>query len=69
VISAGLVLEQVVAVENTLWMIARERLDEVLADPQRRTELLDRLRSVELESSLHGSSSHLLVIARTGAAG
>jgi len=65
VIGAGLVLEQVVAVENTLWMIAPERLEEVLADPHSRTELLDRLRSVELESSLHGSSSHLLVIART----
>ncbi len=63
VVGAGLVLDRVVLVESAVWMIGDDRLAEILADLERRTELLDRLRSVESEASLFGSSSHLLVIA------
>jgi hypothetical protein len=55
--------DRIVAVEGPLWTAGDDRLTEILADPQRRDVLLDRLRSVEEEGSLLGASSHLLVIA------
>jgi SAM-dependent methyltransferase len=63
VTGAGLVLDRVVMVESAVWMTGPDQLTELLEDPQRRAELLDRLRAVEDEPSLLGSSSHLLVIA------
>lgn len=60
---AGLTLDRVVLVESAVEMIGAERVEEILDDPQRRAELLDRLRSVETEPSLFGSGGHLLVIA------
>ncbi len=59
---AGLLVDRVVAVEGPLWMTAT--LDAFLVD-ERRTELmLDLLREVEEEPSLHGASAHLLTVAR-----
>lgn len=65
VLGAGLVLDGILAVESPVWMIDNDRLDEVLGEPGRRAELLDRLRQVEGEPSLFGASSHLLVIAHS----
>jgi SAM-dependent methyltransferase len=66
VTGAGLVLDRVVLVESAVVMIQPERLAEILDDPQQRAELLDRLRAVEEEPSLLGSSAHLLAIAHRG---
>ena len=60
---AGLELDRVVGVEGPLWMIANLGA-ESLADPGRTAVLLEMLRRVEEEPSLHGANSHLLTIAR-----
>jgi hypothetical protein len=41
-----------------------ERLEPLLADPDRLALLLESLRSVEEEPSLLGAGSHLLTVAR-----
>jgi SAM-dependent methyltransferase len=56
VTDAGLTHERTVLVEGPLWMLAGPLPDEAT--------ILDRLRPVEEEPSLLGSSSHLLAIAR-----
>lgn len=61
-LAAGLAVDPVVFVEGPLWMV--DRLDDVLADEAGTAQLLDLLRRVETEPSLHGASSHLLTIAR-----
>jgi SAM-dependent methyltransferase len=68
VADAGLVLDRIVAVESPLWL-AGPQLDDVLADPQSATALLDLLREVETEPSLVGASSHFLVIATNPTSG
>ena len=59
---AGLVVDRVVAVEGPLWMAST--LDAFLADDRRTALMLDLLREVEEEPSLHGASAHLLTVAR-----
>ncbi len=64
VLGAGLVPDAIVAVEGAVWLVGNDRLDTILADPEQRAELLDKLRAVEDERSLLGASSHLLITAR-----
>ncbi len=59
---AGLVVDRVVAVEGPLWMAAA--LDDVLSDEGRAALMMDLMREVEEEPSLHGASAHLLTVAR-----
>lgn len=63
VTDAGLVLERIVSVEGPVWIMG-ERLEALLADPDRVALLLESLRGVEEEPSLLGASSHLLTVAR-----
>jgi len=63
VADAGLVLERIVSVEGPVWIMG-ERLEPLLADPDRLALLLESLRSVEEEPSLLGAGSHLLTVAR-----
>ncbi|WP_345634018.1 class I SAM-dependent methyltransferase [Rugosimonospora acidiphila] len=63
VTEAGLHLERLVSTESPLWM-ARDSLNDLLADPADRERILDTLRRIEDEPSLLGASSHLLAIAR-----
>jgi SAM-dependent methyltransferase len=58
---AGLTLRSVVGVEGAAWLLPD--LPGLLADPARRTRVLDLLRQTESEPSLLGSSGHLLAIA------
>lgn len=58
---AGLDVTTVAAVEGSLWQLPD--LDRILADPERTAPLLDLLRRVEHEPSLHGTSSHLVTVA------
>lgn len=60
---AGLTLERVVSVEGPVWLTG-DRVDAVLADPDRAPVLLQALRDIEDEPSLYGASSHLLTVAR-----
>ena len=62
VADAGLTFDRSVAVESSVTL-AVEALDAVLADPASTASLLDRLRDIEGEPSLHGASDHLLTIA------
>lgn len=59
--AAGLTLRALVGVEGAAWLLPD--LPERLADPSRRTRLLDLLRRTEDEPSLLGASGHLLAIA------
>jgi SAM-dependent methyltransferase len=59
--AAGLTLTSVVGVEGAAWLLPD--LPQLLADPPRRTQLLDLLRQTEGEPSLLGASGHLLAIA------
>jgi SAM-dependent methyltransferase len=59
---AGLDIDRVVAVEGPLWMSAT--LDGVLEDARQTALILDLLRDVEAEPSMHGASAHLLTVAR-----
>jgi SAM-dependent methyltransferase len=61
VTDAGLVLDRTVAVETSLSHA--DGVNDVLDDPIATAALLDRLRDIEAEPSLHGSSAHLLTIA------
>ncbi|NMO52733.1 methyltransferase domain-containing protein [Actinoplanes sp. TBRC 11911] len=65
---AGLVLRQRVAVEGPVWLTG-PRLEQILADPEQTTLMLDMLRATETEPSLLGASSHLLTVATTAGAG
>jgi SAM-dependent methyltransferase len=60
--AAGFSVEALVAVEGPAWLIPD--LDERLADPVRRDDLLGMLRTLEGEPSLLGASPHLLAIGR-----
>lgn len=60
---AGLGDVRTVAVEGPVWMTG-PRLDEILADTVETASLLDLLRAIEHETSVFGTSSHLLVIGR-----
>jgi SAM-dependent methyltransferase len=60
--SAGLAVEAVLAVEGPFWVLGD--FETLWAQPPRREQLLEYLRSIETEESLHGVSAHLLVIAR-----
>jgi SAM-dependent methyltransferase len=59
--AAGLTLRTLVGVEGAAWLLPD--LPRLLADPARRTQLLDLLRRTETEPSLLGVSGHLLAVA------
>ena len=61
VAAAGLTLHSLLGVEGAAWLLPD--LPGLLADPLRRTRLLDLLRRTEGESSLLGVSGHLLAVA------
>jgi len=61
VAEAGLRLEAVLAVEGPAWMLPD--IQQRLADPTRRDQVLAAVRRVEAEPSLLGASSHLLAVA------
>jgi SAM-dependent methyltransferase len=61
VTAAGLTLSSLVGIEGAAWLLPD--LPRLLADPVRRTHLLDLLRRTEGEPSLLGVSGHLLAIA------
>jgi SAM-dependent methyltransferase len=65
---AGLAGVRTVAVEGPVWMTGG-RLTEFLADPRLTGIMLDMLRRIEAEPSIHGASSHLLTLARRVSAG
>ncbi|MBA3249126.1 MAG: class I SAM-dependent methyltransferase [Geodermatophilaceae bacterium] len=64
-LAAGLEAASVLGVEVTGWLLGG--LPTLLADPQRRSALLDWLRRTEAEPSLHGASSHLVALTRRSA--
>ena len=66
---AGLVVEELVALEGPAGVIADAGVDAWLDHPERRERLLDALRTVEHEPSLMGLSSHLMAVARPPAPG
>jgi ubiquinone/menaquinone biosynthesis C-methylase UbiE len=61
VTQAGLRLHALLAVEGPAWMLPD--IQQRLADPARREQVLAAIRRVETEPSLLGASSHLLAIA------
>lgn len=65
VLGAGLILDGLYGLEGPGWLLPD--LTARLADPRRRTELLQLARLLESESSVLGVSAHLLVVARTPA--
>ncbi len=62
VVAARLHVEGVYGIEGPGWLFAD--IDDRLADPRRRTDLLRIARALESEPSLLGISPHLLAIAR-----
>jgi len=62
--AAGLTVVKIVGLENALSMARRQDLEELLDDPYQRELLLSMLRRVEDDASMHGSSSHLITVAR-----
>jgi ubiquinone/menaquinone biosynthesis C-methylase UbiE len=63
--AAGLILEGLYGVEGPGWLFSD--VTARLADPRRRTDLLQVARLLESEPSVLGVSAHLLVVARTPA--
>jgi ubiquinone/menaquinone biosynthesis C-methylase UbiE len=61
VTEAGLRLQTLLAVEGPAWMLPD--IEQRLADPVRREQVLAAIRRVETEPSLLGASSHLLAVA------
>jgi SAM-dependent methyltransferase len=62
VAAAGLVVEDLVAVEGPAWLVAD--VDAWWDDPARRERLLQAVRAVEREPTLLGMSAHLLALGR-----
>jgi SAM-dependent methyltransferase len=65
VVAAGLILDGMYGIEGPGWLLSDVRAR--LADPRRRTDLLQVARLVESEPSMLGVSAHLLAVARTPA--
>jgi ubiquinone/menaquinone biosynthesis C-methylase UbiE len=65
VVGAGLILDGLYGIEGPGWILSD--VTARLADPRRRTELLQVARLLESEPSMLGVSAHLLVVARTPA--
>ena len=65
VVGAGLSLDGLYGVEGPGWLLSD--VTARLADPRRRTELLQVARLLESEPSVLGISAHLVVVARTPA--
>jgi len=65
VLEAGLFLDALYGLEGPGWLLSD--VTARLADPRRRTDLLQVARLLESEPSVLGVSAHLLVVARTGA--
>jgi SAM-dependent methyltransferase len=63
VVGAGLSVEGLYGVEGPGWVLSD--VTARLADPRRRTDLLQVARLLESEPSLVGVSAHLLVVARS----
>jgi len=63
VVGAGLILDGLYGVEGPGWLLSD--LTARLADPRRRTDLLQVARLLESEPAMLGVSAHLLVVART----
>ena len=61
-LEARLAHEVTLAVEGPAWLLSD--LDAWLADPKRRSVLLDALAAIEAEPTLVGTSAHLLAVAR-----
>lgn len=62
-VDAGLREVEVLAVEGIAW--AAPDLEERMADPQQRAQVLGLLRKLEREETLFGASGHLLAVGRT----
>jgi len=62
VTSAGFVLKELVGLEGPTWFL--QHFSHRWSDPQKRQLLLDIARRTGSESSLLGTSAHLLAIAR-----
>jgi ubiquinone/menaquinone biosynthesis C-methylase UbiE len=65
VMGAGLILDGLYGIEGPGWLLSD--VTARLADPRRRTELLQVVRLLESEPWVLGVSAHLLVVARTRA--
>jgi ubiquinone/menaquinone biosynthesis C-methylase UbiE len=65
VVGAGLILDGMYGIEGPGWLLPD--VTARLADPRRRTDLLQLARLLESEPSMLGVSAHLLVVARTPA--
>lgn len=63
--AAGLVLEGVYGLEGPGWILPD--VDARMADPRRRSALLNVARALETEPSMLGSSAHLLAVAQPSA--
>jgi SAM-dependent methyltransferase len=63
--NAGLIVDGVYGLEGPGWVLSD--VNERLADPRRRTDLLQVARLLELEPAMLGVSAHLLAVARTPA--
>ena len=63
--NAGLIVDGVYGLEGPGWVLSD--VTERLADPRRRTDLLQVARLLESEPAMLGVSAHLLAIARTPA--
>ena len=64
-LGAGLILDGLYGLEGPGWLLSD--VTARLAEPRRRTELLQVARLLESEPSVLGVSAHLLVVARTPA--
>ena len=65
VVGAGLILDGLYGIEGPGWLLPD--VTARLADPRRRTDLLQVARLLESEPSVLGLSAHLLAVARTPA--
>ena len=65
VVEAGFMIDGEYGIEGPGWMLPD--VAERLADPNRRADLLQVARQLELEPAMLGVSAHLLVVARTPA--
>jgi len=65
VLSAGFPEAEVIGIEGPGWILPD--INERLADPRRRADLLRVARRLESESSVQASSAHLLAVARKAA--
>jgi SAM-dependent methyltransferase len=65
VVDAGLIIDGLYGLEGPGWILSD--VTERLADPRRRTDLLQVARLLESEPSMLGVSAHLLAVARNPA--